>query len=466
VPIIIGTILCGLGGTLANIAEDAIESLLASIQQKQLVILCGAGISMAAPSGVPSADALKIQCLTEYQRRALPAIPAGFKKDLESVTEYLFGRDHQSLFVRELVDWRPFHRNPNASHGTIADLVTTGAARFAVTTNFDELVELSAMQLGEDTFTASMNAERANVPTAHSPFIKLHGCARERDTTLWCKSQLYAAPPVTRANQKIRDRILSLTGWLAANLPERNVLMVGFWTDWAYLGQILTKAVSAIHLPSVILVDPSTREELQTKAPALWEWANSSTKFLHVDKKAEDFLPLLRDAFSRNLLTRVLNDAVPGFEAQKGGVAVPPADFDAVSSADLFTLRQDTLGVPSNRIPRFAQPDDAMNAVGRAHLLLRSAGAALEGPRYKLAGGQRVRVVNGRTKQLSQARKEFTDALPAGGIDDDIVICAGATDDGGVPIDIAGGAAPSTVTRPKSTAEWITLEQGISRGLL
>jgi hypothetical protein len=329
------------------------------------------------------------------------------------------------------------------------------------------LIEAGAMELGADSFTPALDANQANIPHKHSPFVKLHGCASDQDHTLWCRSQLDGGQPVSDANQTIRDRLESLKIWLGANLREKTVLFVGFWTDWSYLGSVLAESVDSVHIPLVVLVDPLTDAELTAKAPELWAWANASTQFIHLAATAEVFLPRLREGFSRNLLTRVLRESADGFRATKPGAPIPAADFAALSNPDLYSLRRDVYGVPSTRIPRYSQPDGSMDAVGRAHLLLRHGGARLDGPRYLNAAGQRIRLVNGKTKLLNRVQNEFAEETPfVTGTDDDIVICAGATDDGGTPGDISKGSAVPTVVRPGSTTEWITLELALARGLL
>jgi NAD-dependent SIR2 family protein deacetylase len=117
-----------------------LHRLVASIQQRRLVVFCGAGLSMTGPSLVPSATGLAHQCLKEYNQRALPALPATASANLETMTEHLFANGYQSLFLHELVNWRPFRRKPNKGHEAVADFLTCGALNFGVTTNFDELL--------------------------------------------------------------------------------------------------------------------------------------------------------------------------------------------------------------------------------------------------------------------------------------------------------------------------------------
>lgn len=446
--------------------SELLNRLIVSFQQRRLVLFCGAGLSMAAPSGVPAAAALTQQVMDEYRRRALPALSPTTTSNLETLADHLFAGGLQSLFVRDLVAWRPFRRNPNIGHRAVGDFLTSGAVPFVATTNFDELVELSAMELGEDSFKASLTSDEANVNHGHQPLLKIHGCVRDVDHTLWCRRQLDGAPPVSPANITVRARLASAQQWLRANLPEKDLVFLGFWSDWSYLNSVLSESVHSVHAPFVVLVDPQSDAVLSAKAPELWTWANGSGEFIHVPEKGEDFLTELRTGFSKNLLERVLQSATAGFQLVKSGVPVPPVSFDGIAVDDLYAVRRDVGGVSSLRIAKYFNPDPSMDAVGRAHLLLRHAGATMSGPRFISSDLKRIRVVNGKTKLISQIRQEFSEEppLPAT-LGDDIVICAGASEDGGVPSHIVRGSTTATVVRSGTSARWISLETAIGEGL-
>jgi SIR2-like domain len=447
------------------VSEKIIERLVQSIQQRRLVTLTGAGLSMADPSSIPSAAVLTSQVVAEYERRALPALPAEVKGDLERLTEYLFDENMKDMFLYDLVQWRPFRRSPNLGHRAIADLLTSDALQFCVTTNYDELVEITATDLGEDCFEAAYDLNSAVQPRPHKPYLKLHGCVRDREHTVWCKSQLHSAPPVSPQNQQIRDRISSLKTWMLANVPQKDLLVVGFWSDWGYLNEVLEDCVSTVRAPLVVLVNPESGEALNAKAPNLWRWAHQGTEFVHIQERAEVFLGKLRDAFSRNVLTQVLLQALPSFKEIRGDVAIPGADFDGIDGEDLHALRRDVFGVPPFRIPRFFQPDGSMNAAGRAHLLLRHSGATIQGTAYKNAAGQNIRVINGKTRLLSAVKAEFNEGPPTvDGLEEDFVVCAGATGSDDVQSDVIRERRPDIV-RSGTRAKWLTLETAMEIGL-
>jgi hypothetical protein len=50
------------------------------------------------------------------------------------------------------------------------------------------------------------------------------------------------------------------------NLPGKDLLVVGFWTDWGYLNDVIAKALAVHGFGSVTVVDPQSAAALETKA--------------------------------------------------------------------------------------------------------------------------------------------------------------------------------------------------------
>jgi hypothetical protein len=48
--------------------------------------------------------------------------------------------------------------------------------------------------------------------------------------------------------------------------PGKDLLIVGFWTDWGYLNDVLAEALNAIPFGSVTVVDPDT--SIESSIPA------------------------------------------------------------------------------------------------------------------------------------------------------------------------------------------------------
>ena len=62
-----------------------------------------------------------------------------------------------------------------------------------------------------------------------NPLIKFHGCLTRKRETLWTQAQL-ADPPIA-------DRIHSCSEWMRLQLPNKDLVVIGFWTDWGYLNR-------------------------------------------------------------------------------------------------------------------------------------------------------------------------------------------------------------------------------------
>ena len=105
--------------------------------------------------------------------------------------------------------------------------------------------------------------EAQNAGGHESPLVKFHGCLHiDRDKTLWTTQQL--------ADPKIKQRIDTCSDWMKLVLPGKDLLIIGFWTDWGYLNDVLANSLSAGGFNSVTVVDPASSASLQAKAPALW----------------------------------------------------------------------------------------------------------------------------------------------------------------------------------------------------
>lgn len=440
--------------------------LLASIEQDKLVLFCGAGLSMAAPSAVPSAAELARDCANKYLTHSYRTpLPAGAQDDLEKLADFFYGQGLAGLFIRDLVNWKPFRRSPNKGHSAVADFAACGAVKFVATTNLDWLIEMAALQLGEANFEAALDGQQMNTPRPHRPLLKLHGCCvRDVDSTLWCRRQLRNSRSLGAAQQTARSRVYSSVRWLAGCLAERDLVFLGFWSDWKYLNYLLAAALRSVHGTTVVLVDPASPEQLSQKAPKLWRWAKTNN-FHHERVSADQFLDDLRIAYSQNFLERVLRDSMSSFQASRPGVPVPEIKFDHIAAEGLLALRRDCCGVRTDDVPRARLPDDGMNAVGRAHLFLRSTGAGLDGATYMTPSGKRVRVINGRTRLLNQVKAGHLDEPPRVP-SEDIVICAGADDDGNVPPDVVRKRpASETLVRRGDSARWVTLATAQTEGL-
>lgn len=428
---------------------DLRERLLNSIENNRLVLFCGAGLSI--PSGVPSAVALAKQCKEKYERELGVQLPAALGNDLEALTEHFAANDQLvQTFIGRLVPRAPFRTAPNPGHFAIADFLASSVVDFVLSTNVDRLIEIAAEELGEPQAFVALDALGANTPRSHNPHIKLHGCLqRDEANTIWCRSQLDQEP--------IRTRISELQTWVKGRLQGRDVIFLGFWSDWAYLNEVFQSSVTSIENALVLIVNPSDDAELESKAKTLWDWTSGTgiTRRI-VRASAADFLNELRKLMWINFLNRTLRQSEPAFvqlggSATAGKYVIPE---DALTSDDAYRLRLDSCGVPYRSIARAKRPEVYMKKVGIVQLGLIANGATLSGNRFSL-NDKLIRVVNGQGQLLGDMKGCYADE-PAQYPGADLVLCVGATDEN-MPQSIVRGDPPvGTIVRATAGATWVT----------
>jgi hypothetical protein len=421
--------------------------LLEAIAANRLIILSGAGLSMADPSSLPSAANVARRCADAYSALTGTALDPAVRTDLGAMSLHFRNENRfENFFIARLVPWESLNGVPNVGHEAIADFLATGLLVGAPTTNFDFLVETAASTLGEPDFRAVVDAGDLAQDTPHRPFIKLHGCAvRSRPSTIWCAEQLVDPAVAPRMNE--------FRAWLGANLGGRDLVFVGFWSDWAYLIALLTQFLGAVTPQHVYLVDPAPADYVEQKAPELWAWAHRpGITFHHCTESGRDFLDELRRRWSRLFVTGLMNDAAATYTDLFGPPAAPAVVAGADSSADLYALRQDLNGVPRNAPVRARQPDAADHVAGAVHRRLLERGATYAQHQYEFAG-RRIRVVSGRGRLLSRVRADFENEPPLP-VPPDEVICAGALSDS-APSHLVRGSGTPTIVRP-GAGNWIT----------
>ena len=182
---------------------------------------------------------------------------------------------------------------------------------------------------------------------------------------------------------------------MAAHLRNKDLLVLGFWSDWDYLNKVLGEVLQDVQPISVTVVDPSPSDQLQQKAPELWALSHQeNVLFEHAQELALDLLDELRRAFSAAFLRQMLAMGRPAFQLEMG-VAPDQAlmTLQTVDSETLYSWRRDAEGVPAGKPAKLTRPAPS-EALGYFHLLLRHAGAVQTPDGYSL-DGRIVRVVNG-----------------------------------------------------------------------
>ncbi|HZW05867.1 MAG TPA: SIR2 family protein [Phycisphaerales bacterium] len=427
------------------------EKLLMSIAANQLMVLCGAGLSMAAPSKLPSAAGVARSCWAKYSEILGEDLDAALRDDIEGIARHFFALGHfESLFLSKLVPWEDLKSAPNSGHDAIADFLACKVVSGVVSANFDTLCEDASNRLGERDFRAIVDTVDLAATPAHGPLLKVHGCAqRSRQTTIWCKEQL--------AGTSVKDRMDRFANWLKNHILGKDLLVVGFWSDWGYFGDLLAQNLTGIGPKTVYAVNPDSAAQLELKAPKLWEWAHGpGVEFVHIRQSGDTALDELRKLWSSRFVKRMLNESAAEYTTFFDAPAAPSPDLRTrLTSQQLYALRRDLTGVPATAPVRDRDPAACDLVAAAIHRRLIDKGAEIDAHQYRY-GGQTLRVVSGQGRSLSRMQKEFSAEPPILSAVDRLV-CAGAVAHP-VPGHIVRGSTAGSIVRPGTSAAWSTHE--------
>lgn len=428
------------------LSAELITKLLGAIQTNSLVFLCGAGLSIPSPSNLPSAKKISETCYDAWT--PTETLDSSFRSNVDLLAGHFYARGDFKLFL-SLVPWNDLVGPPNKGHAAIADLLITRAAYGALSANFDSMIEHWANEHRVAMRGALTGQEAVTFTANANPLVKFHGCRlRDPENTLWTQGQL--------DESDIKARVASCSQWMNLNLPGKHLVVVGFWTDWGYLNDVLANAFDISSASSVTVIDPSPSADLQSKAPILWtKLTGLSGSFQHIQGSGAEALDELRTAYSRAWVKKFYALGGPPIVSE-GGTVPSTAIPDDFESNDLYSLRCDAEGIPYDGAAKRKEPDAGAAGAAYAHMILLNAGATKEGAWLKY-DGQSIRIINGAGQGLAQVKEKYKEAptFPQS----DIVVCAGAFDFGTPARVIDSGRGASTV-RPGSggMAKWLTLD--------
>ena len=160
------------------------------------MVLCGAGLSMAPPSNLPSAKEVSRACHDRYCESVDPNFDPNLRDDLEALAEHFAQLGTLiTVFIREVVPWLAFKKQWNLGHEAIADFLYCRAVCATPSSNYDDLIELFGRMNGAH-IDRSLDGDEATVhANQHSPLLKFHGCSSDKDHTVWTKSQINSDSP-------------------------------------------------------------------------------------------------------------------------------------------------------------------------------------------------------------------------------------------------------------------------------
>jgi hypothetical protein len=388
------------------------QELMASIANGRLVVICGAGLSRAAPSSAPSAREVAVRASTKCRESTGKAVPDGCETDIEKVAGFCYASPPLwAGFRDQYVEWKRFKGDPNLGHFAVADFLSCAAADCAITTNLDIFVEEAAERLGDPDFQAAVEGEEMARAHDHQPLLKIHGCMnRDRDRTLWCHDQIHGA----RKNAAMEAQLTVWKTWLKGRLLGKDLVFVGFWSDWAHLNDILGSVLDGVQPRLVYLVDPAPSDFIKAKAPGLWSLTTGDgVIFRHVQALGAEFLDELRKILSVSFFERLFSESMATYHSHVGVGTAPRMRLPDSSSTDqLYDLRRDTTGVAPKAVVRDKGPLLTMQTTGAIHLMVQERGATFDGVRYKRPDNSIVRVVNGAGQAAESGPQTFLRAVP------------------------------------------------------
>jgi hypothetical protein len=428
--------------------RPTLTRILGSIQAGNLVVLCGAGLSMAPPSNLMSAVRVAEVCYNKW----LPTevLPEALRNDIDIAGHFHAHGTLRSVFISALVPWDDLVGEPNEGHAAVADFLICGAAHAALSGNFDGLIEQWSNRRRVAMRGALDGIEAVQFTRTH-PLLKFHGCFhRERNNTLWTHAQLQ--------ERLIRDRVRSSSEWMRLNLPAKDLLVVGFWTDWGYLNDVLADAIAVQGFGFVTVIDPAPTADLQRKAPVLWNKLSGETvSFMHIQTSGAEALAELRTEFSKSWARGFFVLAAPFIEAAGGTYNPATVDLANWSCDELYSLRLDAEGTPYGKAAERIAPAPESASAAYAHFLLSYAGATRSGSFYQHQRNT-IRVVHGGGQNLETVRERYNE--PPSVDPADIVVCAGA-ERLGMPATIISAGQGASIVRPSrgSGSLWLTLPE-------
>ena len=397
--------------------EDGVNKALDALLNNRLSLLCGAGLSMAVPSSIPSAAQLAEWAKIKYDATygsTRPPLPTS----IDDQAHFFFTQGNlYTIYLHSLIDRDAFAGQPNSGHFSIADLMLVRGIKTTVSTNVDTLIETAGNMLFGYIGMGVTRDSMMKLPDDKVPLLKIHGCLNDPESTIWATGQIDLDPIMTR--------IAECASWLELRLANSDLLVVGFSTDWDYLNQVLNNSLGAVNPSRVIIVDPSESSGLMEKAPVLYTLGQKAkVAFFHVRSSGDDFLKRLRVDFSKTFIRRILHSGKTAFQSNTGCKAdVNWLEPSSDNAKTLWEIRRDLEGCKPNEPAKLREPVNEP-LVGATILQLRARGALPNGSYWKLEGAL-IRVVSAANQALHDVEAAYSrDIAPS--VAPDVTIAVGA----------------------------------------
>ena len=425
--------------------ECGIERALDALLNNRLTLLCGAGLSMAAPSSIPSAAQLakkakdKFDAIYGSTRHPLPAT-------INEQARFFFERDElYTVYLQKYIDQDTFSAQPNSGHFSIADLMLVRGIKTTVSTNVDTLIETAGNLLFGHINMGVTRDDMVKIPDDKASLLKIHGCWKDPEYTIWTTRQLDKEPIMTR---------LSKCGeWLKSRLANCDLIAIGFSTDWDYLNRVLENSLGTVIPSHIIVIDPCRTSEFEEKAPVFCRLGrHAGVAIHHVRNSGDAFLERLRVDFSKSFIRQILHSGKSKFQENAGYEAdaewLEPSSEDAKT---LWQIRRDLEGCKPNEPAKLRDPV-IEPLIGMTILQLQARGAVPNGSCWELEGKQ-IRLIRAANQAIHDVEAAFSrDTAPI--IVPDVTVAVGA-ESYSLPNNVVRGSGNGSIVRGAG-GKWLT----------
>lgn len=224
--------------------KKQVEAIVEAVRERRLVVLCGAGVSMLAPSRSPSwweiysaaarslADRLRDHFPSVSEELDVDALlaPLTTQELADLVSSFAGPTFSELLTVVDVAD-------PNENHRAIASLAALSGLRAVLTTNFDTLIERAASARGVSMTIAAPGLLASRRPNDACVLIKIHGTTVDTGNIIETSThKAKEVSPILKAawSGKLDGADLLVLGYSGADLNFGAVR--GFFSDFLVQG--------------------------------------------------------------------------------------------------------------------------------------------------------------------------------------------------------------------------------------
>lgn len=258
------------------------------MRRRELVVLCGAGISAAPPAGLPLGgqviESIRREIVRAWNDAALVRHDFSFLRQMvpERVISAL-----QSVCPDQALGFMDsfFSIKPNVNHLALAALGLDGGMEDIVTVNFDFGIEMVNLpHLGGSLGITESSIEARRVARHRCRVHKIHGTLRQADFGASVRERYSTLQfTIERVGTALNRDLIS---WLGTVLAHHVVLITG------YRGDDLDVLPALQRVPDLRHVIWNFHPELPGESTPTWRWlVNLGDRATVFQARAEDYLP-------------------------------------------------------------------------------------------------------------------------------------------------------------------------------